>query len=152
MIEKAEKADISDIVNVIRESILSCVEDHKNDKNIIKDWLDNKTEENLTIWIKSNLAFVYKENNQIYGIILASEKGEILLNYTLPKKQGLGIGSELLSHLKSKYQKENKKGMTVESTITAKGFYLRKGFEVTKDIYEEERLVGYRMTTKATPN
>ncbi|ARB91017.1 GNAT family N-acetyltransferase [Legionella longbeachae] len=71
---------------MIESITLSCAPDYDNDPQIIKDWLANKTPENISQWInsKNNLSFAAVEKDKIVGFALMNREGEILLNYVLP--------------------------------------------------------------------
>ncbi len=138
--------EVEQIVEVISESIRSCILDHHNDQNIINQWLANKTVENLVAWITANYSLVYKHNNDVVGFFMASlpkqenHYSEILLNYVLPKYQGQGIGKQLLLTAKNELVKQGINGLIAESTITAKDFYQHNEFAIQKEIYEESVL------------
>lgn len=145
MIKEATINDVPQILSVLRDSILSCEKDHENNKKIIENWLANKTEDNLILWINAGIAFVYKDKNNVFGFILGSYNGEILLNYVSPDRQGAGIGRDLLNKIKDVYKNNGIEKITLDSTITAKNFYIKNNFKVIDDIYENDRLTGIRM-------
>ena len=147
-IDKAELSDVKSIIQVIHNSILSCHADHHNNQASIDAWLANKTEENLALWIKHNYSLVYKQQEKVAGFLLISAKGEILLNYVEPNQQQQGIGKRLLDTAKVHYRNQGINKLSAESTITAKAFYQKNGFEVMDEIVEEGKLVAYRMVCK----
>lgn len=144
MIEKAELKDIPEILHVIQDSILSCIEDHHNDTEAINMWLANKTAENLKLWIEKNLAFIHKDR-EVDGFILVTYSGTILLNYVSPKKQNKGIGSKLLSYVKLILSEIGINKILLESTLTAQEFYKKNHFQLVESIYDKEKLVGFLM-------
>ena len=147
-IDKAELSDVKSIIQVMRNSILSCHADHHNNQASIDAWLANKTEENLALWIAHNYSLVCKQDNSIVGFFMASATGEILLNYVEPNRQQQGIGKSLLDTAKAHYHNQGIDKLSAESTITAKAFYQKNGFEVMDEIVEEGKLVAYRMVCK----
>lgn len=145
MIEIAKKSDAQEIANIIISSIKKCSLDHKNDPKIIEDWLSNKSLENISLWIDNTYSFVYRKNSKLIGFISFSKKGLILLNYTLPENQGEGVGSELLTHVLNIALEINIKKITLESTLTARDFYLHHNFKIIKEIIENNTLIAYLM-------
>ncbi|MBP8005695.1 MAG: GNAT family N-acetyltransferase [Acinetobacter sp.] len=150
MIEIAQQQDAKVILNVIKKSIVSCSLDHQGNQNVIDEWLSNKTEENIINWINNSYSYVYKKDNKIVGFILMSKGGVILLNYVLPDYQGDGIGSVMIDFIISLSHQLNK--ITLESTLTAKKFYERKNFIILEEIYEYEKLVGFKMQLRLAGN
>ncbi|WP_296402622.1 GNAT family N-acetyltransferase [Psychrobacter sp.] len=146
MIKKAQLSEAAQIADLIRASIRSCIEDHNNDPHAIEQWLENKTEENVRQWIIENFAWVFKQQNEVQGIILVSPKAEILLNYVAPKSQGQGIGRKLLNQTKQVYLQKGIGSLTAESTLTARPFYLANGFKVVEEVFEAGKLVAYKMS------
>lgn len=124
----AEKA-----CNVLIRSIKEiCAADYGYDKNILDKWLSNKTADNVRKWIlsKDNYSIVAINSlNEIVGFSLISLPGEILLNYVLPEYKNKGVGKKLLAGLESFAKSADLSEITVVSTITAKSFYERNGFE-----------------------
>lgn len=145
MIEVAQKEDAQTIVKVMTLSIQACILDHQNDPQIMQQWLSNKTVENISIWIENSYAFVYKKNGSVIGFILLSKTGLLLLNYVLPEQQGAGIGSVLLNQVLITAKINDIQKITLESTLTAKAFYLYNQFQIIENIYEKDKLVAYLM-------
>jgi len=148
MIEIAQKKDAQAILRVIENSIYECLLDHQNDPEIIKEWLSNKTVENVSVWIENSYSFIYKQDDEIVGFILLSKSGGLLLNYILPEKQGIGLGSVLLKYICDIARSNNIPKITLESTLTAKKFYLYNQFKIIESIYENNKIVAYLMEKK----
>lgn len=145
MLELAQQKDAQAILNVVTLSIEACTLDHQNDPDIIQSWLSNKTLENMKLWIEKSYSFTYKKNGNIIGFILLSKEGNLLLNYVLPDQQGMGIGSALINHIIGICKSNNIEKIKLESTLTAKNFYLSNNFKIIEEIYENNNLVAYRM-------
>ena len=145
MLELAQQKDAQAILNVVTLSIEACTLDHQNDPDIIQSWLSNKTLENMKLWIEKSYSFTYKKNGNIIGFILLSKEGNLLLNYVLPDQQGMGIGSALINHIIGICKSNNIEKIKLESTLTAKNFYLCNNFKIIEEIYENNNLVAYRM-------
>ncbi|MFT4021901.1 MAG: GNAT family N-acetyltransferase [Acinetobacter sp.] len=145
MILSATRNDVKNIVHVITLSIQACTLDHQENPEIIQKWLSNKTVENISIWMKNSFAFIYKKEGEVIGFILLSKAGVLLLNYILPDQQGVGIGSALLNQVIDTAKEKSIQKIALESTLTAKEFYLSKKFKIIEEIYENNQLVAYRM-------
>ncbi|NHC05060.1 GNAT family N-acetyltransferase [Acinetobacter sp. 187] len=145
MIEIAQKKDAQAILRVIEKSIHDCILDHQNDPKIIQEWLSNKTVENISIWIENSYSFIYRQNKEIVGFILLSKTGILLLNYVLPETQRVGLGSILLKYICDVAKSNNIRKITLESTLTAKNFYLYNQFKIIENIYEKDKLIAYLM-------
>lgn len=145
MIKHANHNHLYEIVDVIRESILSCTLDHNNDARIIEEWLSNKTEENVSNWIVNNISFVYLYYGKVVGFICLSLNGVLLLNYISPSHQKKGFGRELLNYLINYCKLNNISHIYLESTLTALTFYKKNGFKVVNDIAEDGVVVGFVM-------
>lgn len=120
-----------EICNLLIESIIvTCAPDYDNDPQIMKDWLANKTPENISQWIdsKNNLSFAALNKDKIIGFALMNMSGEILLNYVLPSYLHKGVGKQLLKALEEIAESKGIQNLIVVSTITAKRFYEKNGF------------------------
>lgn len=145
VISKIDSNDIIEAVMVIKESILSCEKDHGNVDTIIDSWIANKTVENMNLWVQKNSAYKLKEHNKILGIIMFSKEGEVLLNYVLPQKQNQGVGKALLNFIKKEAQNNQISKLFLESTLTAKDFYIKNGFHIVNSIIENNEIIGFHM-------
>jgi hypothetical protein len=87
-IRDAVTEEASAICQVLRRSISElCVADHKNDPEILAEWLRNKTPELIASWIASSGGsyLVAIEGRTILGVGSVTDAGEITLNYVLPE-------------------------------------------------------------------
>lgn len=111
---------------------INCAIDYNNDPKIMKEWLANKTPENISQWINSSnniaLAALDAFKNRLVGFILMDKEGEIRLNYVLPAYLYQGVGKALLKEMEHIAKSLGIKAISVVSTITAKHFYERNGF------------------------
>lgn len=131
LVRMATAADAEAACAAIRRSIAqSCVKDHHSDPTVLAAWLANKTPENLRNWIASPDAFgvVAESDGAIVGFALVTMPGEIGLCYSVPEAQGFGIGRAMLTTLENEAVRRNLSELTLRSTETAHGFYLRLGF------------------------
>lgn len=117
---------------IIESIIMNCAADYNNDPLIIKEWLANKTPENISQWINStnNISLVALDTlkGKLSGFALMNIKGEILLNYVLASHIYKGVGKFLLQEMEQIAKSSGIPALSVVSTITAKNFYERNGF------------------------
>ena len=131
LVRTARLADAEAACAVIRRSIIeSCVEDHHRDSTVLGAWLANKTTEEAQRWIASSEAFgiVAESDNVIVGFAMMTMSGEINLCYLVPEAQGHGIGRAMLTTLEAEAARRKLTELTLRSTKSAHGFYLRLGF------------------------
>lgn len=110
----------------------SCAKDHHNDPNILEPWLENKTPDIVRTWLEINRTYcAINSAGKIVGVLQANSENRILLNYVDPDLSGKGIGSKLLRKLETEIG--DGETVLVDSTKTAKPFYLKKGFVEAQD-------------------
>lgn len=129
MIRAAQIQDISEILNVVHDSIRSCIKDHHRHESTIQIWLENKTQSNLIMWMHYNDSWVYVLNHHVVGFIMVSDQGRILLNYISSAEQHRGIGKALLATVVEHLKRKNIRQISLESTHTALTFYQKYGFQ-----------------------
>ncbi|MFB6213145.1 MAG: GNAT family N-acetyltransferase [Candidatus Nanohaloarchaea archaeon] len=121
--------------------------DYSDEK--IEAWLtydpDNAEDDDRPRWVA-------EENGEIIGFgDYDPESGEITGLYVHPEHQGEGIATELLKKIVSDARERGLKELWCHSTVTAKGFYEKKGFEnLGAEMYETggEELKVFRMEKK----
>ncbi len=130
MIRVAQIQDIPEILNVVHDSIRSCIKDHHRHESTIQVWLENKTQSNLIMWMHYNDSWVYVMDQQVVGFIMVSDQGRILLNYISSAEQHRGIGKALLNTVIEHFKSKKIHQISLESTQTALSFYQRHGFQI----------------------
>jgi GNAT superfamily N-acetyltransferase len=123
--------DTDAVVTVLRRSITElCVADHRNDPGVLGAWLQNKTAENVRNWIESpsNFMVVAEAGGAVCGVASLGITGGILLCYLLPEVQSTGVGRALLAGLEAEARRQGIRELSLESTVSARGFYLKQGF------------------------
>jgi GNAT superfamily N-acetyltransferase len=95
--------------------------------------LANKTPENMGAWIARPDAslLVAAEDGAILAVGMVSDAGEILLNYVSPSARFRGISRALLKALEARARERGAAIATLESTQTARRFYLSNGYVET---------------------
>ena len=131
MIRPAQIQDISQILQVIHNSIRSCIQDHQRHEPSIQQLLESKTQHSLLMSMHYNDSWVYTIQERVVGFIMISDQGEIIMNYVASEAQKQGIGAALMQNIIELIKPKKLAGITIHSTHTAKDFYLKQGFKVT---------------------
>jgi GNAT superfamily N-acetyltransferase len=115
---------------IMRRSIAElCAADHNNDPAVLRRWLSNKTPEIFGTWIKpENSLLVTIEDDNVLAVGCVTDAGEITLNYVSPDVRFRGISSALLAALERRAMERGNTRCTLESTETARRFYLARGY------------------------
>lgn len=130
-IRRATTADVAQICEVVRASITElCVADHQGDPDILKQWLANKTPENVTRWLSNanNINLVAAEDSAVLAAGCVTIAGAILLNYVSPAARFSGVSSLLLAGMEAAARKNGNVRCLLDSTLTAHRFYKKRGY------------------------
>jgi GNAT superfamily N-acetyltransferase len=130
IIRDATEEDALAACDVMRRSIAElCVADHRNDPAILGRWLSNKTPEIFKSWIRpGNTLLVAVEDSAILAVGCVTDAGEITLNYVSPDARFRGVSAALLSALEVRAKEHGNQRCTLNSTETARRFYLARGY------------------------
>jgi GNAT superfamily N-acetyltransferase len=92
--------------------------------------LANKTPENVVRWLANpgNLNLVAVEGELVLAVGCVTISGEIVLNYVSPAARFRGVSSALLIAMEDAARMEGNSCCTLDSTITAHGFYRSRGY------------------------
>ncbi|TDM08484.1 MAG: N-acetyltransferase [Ideonella sp. MAG2] len=118
------------VCEAVRQSIVKCcVQDHQNDPVAMAAWLENKSPENASVWVRSadSVALVAVRENTIVGFALAVFD-ELALCYVVHEALHQGIGKALLLAIESQVRSRGIEALRLESTRTAEAFYARNGY------------------------
>lgn len=130
-IRPATVDDAIDACNVVRCSILECChDDHHGDELVTRRWLRNKTPEFFHSVILGANAFsvIASVKGEPVGFGSALNTGEVTLCYAVPAVRFTGVGKALLAAIEGQAARAGVAALRVESTQTARAFYLRNGF------------------------
>lgn len=130
-VRPATVEDAVSACNVVRGSILACChDDHGGDENVIQGWLRNKTPEFFRSVISEPNAFsvVASLKGETVGFGSALNTGEVTLCYAVPSVRFAGVGKALLAAIENQAVRAGVDALRLESTRTARTFYLRNGF------------------------
>src|SRR6266446_2224392 len=129
-IREASIEDAEEACRILRRSIVElCELDHKGDTDALDLWLANKTPRNVRRWITESHVFVAAEDGAILGVAAIDNSGEITLNYVSPDARFRGVSKALISRLEARALELGARRVTLESTATARGFYLSACYE-----------------------
>ena len=128
-IRPAELQDAGAATRVVRQSIAKlCRADHCDDRATLDMWLSNKTTDNMRQWIESQHMLVACDDANILGVAAMSRTGTILLNYVAPNARFQGVSKALMAGLEATAINLGIKQLALESTLTARSFYLSLGY------------------------
>ena len=91
--------------------------------------LANKTAHNMRRWIKRSHIFVATEDSAIIGVGAINDSGDITLNYVSPDARFRGVSKALIARLEARAVELGLSQVSLESTATARRFYLAAGYE-----------------------
>ncbi len=131
IVRDATPADAVAACEVMRASIAElCVPDHRNDPEILRRWLANKTPEHFATWIADPDAslLVAVEREAILAVGSVRNDGEIMLNYVSPKARFHGASTALLKALERRAAERGNSQCKLVSTETAHRFYRARGY------------------------
>jgi GNAT superfamily N-acetyltransferase len=130
-IRVARPADAPAACQVMRRSIAElCIADHRNDPEILRRWLANKTPEIVASWIakSNNTVKLAVEGDAILAVGSVTDAGEIQLNYVSPEARFRGVSRALMRALEAGARERGATTCTLISTETARRFYLAIGY------------------------
>ena len=142
----ARDEDCAAIARLRRQTIrLINARDYPED--VIRRWA---TKENARTQRASGAGckrWVAVERSRIVGFCEHSFDGVLSRIYVHKDRLGTGVGSRLLAVAEASLKRLGCRKITLESTVTAKGFYAAKGYRIVKkDAYgENEREPVYKM-------
>jgi GNAT superfamily N-acetyltransferase len=130
IIRDAIPEDATAACETMRRSIAElCAADHHGDPDILRRWLSNKTPEIFRSWIKpDNSLLVAVDDNGVLAVGNVTDAGEITLNYVSPDVRFRGVSSALLTELEHRASERGNATCQLESTETARRFYLARGY------------------------
>ena len=116
-------------------------------EDVIRRWATQENARTLRASSAGCKRWVAVERSRIVGFCEHSFDGVLSRIYVHKDRLGTGIGSRLLAVAEASLKRMGCKKITLESTVTAKGFYAAKGYRIVKkDTYREnEREPVYKM-------
>ncbi|MBO9453393.1 GNAT family N-acetyltransferase [Tropicibacter sp. R16_0] len=131
--------DVFDMSRVLIRSITElCVADHQGDPDRIAAWTANKSPEGIRQWLSgTHDLWVAELEGQVCGVGATSPEGAVSVLYVDPSAVGRGVGTALLAQAEQHLREAGHHKATLDSTATARGFYLRHGWaedRATQDV------------------
>jgi GNAT superfamily N-acetyltransferase len=119
---------------VMRRSIAElCAADHNNDPAILRSWLGNKTPNIFRSWLaqRGNNLLVAIDGERVVAVGSVTDEGQITLNYVSPDARFRGVSKSMLAALEDRAASRGCMRCTLNSTETARRFYLAQGYVET---------------------
>lgn len=133
MVRSAVENDAEAATSVIRRSITKlCIDDHKNDPEVLRGWLANKTPEMFLRWLsepQNALMVAETSERRLTAVGAYTRDGEITLNYVDPDFRFSGVSTRLLQAMEAALSQAGIKEVKLSSSTTAHTFYLSRGYE-----------------------
>lgn len=133
-VRAARPEEAAVIAALLRASITGlCAADHRDDPAVLAAWLANKTPETVAGWIADpeQHVLVAVRAGQPAGVASVRPSGALLLLYVAPDAAGAGCGTALLAAAERLARADGAGRISLESTTTARGFYLARGYAET---------------------
>lgn len=115
---------------VLTASIVElCATDHGNDPAAMARWTANKTEAGVAAMLARPdfCLFVAERDGGVVGVGAVTEN-QVALNYVSPDHRFAGVSSALLATMEAALVAAGHAEGLLDSTTTARGFYLRRGW------------------------
>jgi hypothetical protein len=128
LVRNARPADAPAMSAVLIASITElCTADHSNDPKALADWLANKTPESVAKWFDNpdSTLVVAEHKGEIAAVGGFNASREITLNYVAPPHRFAGVSTALLEAMELGLGPGE---ATLDSTETARKFYMRRGW------------------------
>jgi GNAT superfamily N-acetyltransferase len=147
-IRDAKAEDARAAAQVLRRSITElCAADHGNDPVILAQWLSNKTADIVASWMTApnNSVLIAVEDDTILALGAVTDTGQITLNYVSPDARFRGVSRALLRALEARARERGGVRCTLNSTETARRFYLANGYVIDGPPVRRHGVGGYPM-------
>jgi GNAT superfamily N-acetyltransferase len=133
----------------LRRSISElCVADHENDLTILAKWLLNKTPDIVASWmaLPDFTLLVAVEHGAVLAVGGVTKAGHIALNCVFPDARFRGVSRALLAALEARSIERGNARCTLNSTETARDFYLANGYVIDGPPDHKHGTGGYPMS------
>lgn len=147
-IRRATSEDLQNILALFYETVrYICIQDYNEVQ--IKAWTSSiKDEDRWLSKIASQYFIVLEKDNKIIGFSSLENNNYIDFLFVHKDHQNKGIANIMFQHLESIALANDTKKLEADVSITAKSFFLRKGFEIIKEqinIRENIEFINYKM-------
>ena len=128
----ATRKDLDSITYLFRNTIQTVASKDYSAQEI-DSWSEGaKITDNWLKRIDTHHFLLVKAGHKLVGMASLDNRGYLDVIYVHPQYQGKGIASELLLRLENKAVEDGHKAITSDVSITAKPFFLHKGYSVVK--------------------
>ncbi len=132
MIREFKPGDVNSLVRLFTDTVHK-VNARDYSREQVNAWAPEQAD--LELWMKrfrGSITLVAEENQTIVGFANLDSSGHIDCFYIHSEHQNKGYGSKLLSAIEQRAKVLGLKKIFTESSITAKSFFLKKGFSLLK--------------------
>ncbi|MCB1500014.1 MAG: GNAT family N-acetyltransferase [Bauldia sp.] len=131
-VREARPEDAEAMSAVLVASITElCCDDHGGRPEALAEWTADKTPEDMRRWLAkaSDRLFVAEEGDgEIVGVGGFNAGGEVTLNYVAPSARFRGVSRAMLATLEDRMRASGITEARLDSTTTARRFYLESGW------------------------
>ncbi|UXP31740.1 GNAT family N-acetyltransferase [Reichenbachiella agarivorans] len=157
-IRKGQLDDLVELQKLFLETITEiCKADYNEDQ--IDAWIsDTKNNEDRQRWINilvKQFVLVAHIRNEIVGFITLDNGNYVDLLYVHKNHQRKGIADSLYEKIENEARRQNQSFLTSNVSKTARPFFEKVGFKVTKEqtvVRQSVKLTNYKMEKKINPN
>ncbi len=131
VVRPAVEADIAAMSAVMTASVTElCGADHHNNPDNIAHWVSNRTPEGVArMLVNPEQSFLVVEHGgEIAAVGAVNRQGVVIFNYVSPAHRFQGVSGALLVRLEQVLRDWGHEEARLVSTITARRFYLDRGW------------------------
>lgn len=154
LIRPARPEDAAEAAQLVAASICAlCQRDHANDPSIVARWAANKTPGQMRRWITDgplSLTVAHRAGRMV-GVGATSGPDEIALVHVAPEARFTGVSAALLAVMEARLRQAGAVRLRAVSTLTARPFFLARGWLDLGDPVENFGLTGFPMAKEAVP-
>lgn len=157
-IRKGQLVDMEELQKLFLETITEICKAEYNDDQINAWTSDTKSNRNKQRWIDiltKQFILVAHINNEIVGFATLDNGNYIDLLYVHKNHQRQGIADSLYENIENEAKRQNQSSLTSNVSKTARPFFEKVGFKVTKEqtvVRQNVELTNYKMEKKINPN
>lgn len=128
----ATRNDLKEITNLFQQTIRSVASKDYSAQEI-DSWSEGaKNTDNWLKRIDTHYYLLVKMDDVLVGMASMDKSGYLDVIYIHHEYQGKGIATELLSKMESKAKKDGHQKITSDVSITAKPFFVHKGYTIVR--------------------
>jgi len=128
----ATRNDLKEITHLFQQTIRSVASKDYSPQEIAS-WSDGaKNTDNWHKRIDTHYYLLVKSDDFLVGMASLDKTGYLDVIYIHHEYQGQGIASDLLSKMENKAREDGHMSITSDVSITAKPFFIHKGYSIVK--------------------